>query len=235
MKNIHITEEGSSTMAPVKQDRFASGVGFKFLTKHYDYLINNFFNVDEIIDRFIGQIDVRPGMKLLDVGCGTGNLLISLHSRIPGVQLFGIDIDPEMISISRNKMDLAGLNGSVKLIQSSADVLPFEPESLDRVVSSLALHHLPAETRRKHLKRSFEILKPGGSLHVMDWGKPVSLLQHVGATFEILTDGYSCFSDSLRGKIPERIAEAGFVEIQEYNTRNETFGTLHFYSALKPV
>jgi len=222
-------------MSSSKSEKFAPAIGFRFLTKYYDVLVNSTLDVDTILGRFADQIALKPGMNLLDVGCGTGNLLFLLHRLSPDAKLHGMDIDPEMISMAKEKARKAGLNGNPRIFQNGADELDFPSNSLDRVVSSLALHHLSRDVRRKNLRQSYEILKPGGEIHILDWGKPEGAFHFIGTAFELLTDGYSGASDVLFGRIPRLLSETGFADIVELDPYRAVFGTLHYYKAVKPV
>jgi ubiquinone/menaquinone biosynthesis C-methylase UbiE len=101
----------------------------------------------------------------LDVGCGTGRLLASLHSAWPGLKLAGIDLSAPYLEEARR---LIGRTARVKLIEAAAETLPFDDARLDLVVSSFLLHELPKEIRAQVLAEMARVLKPGGLVVIVD-------------------------------------------------------------------
>ena len=86
----------------------------------------------------------------------------------------GLDGDAKVLAIAREKVARAGVE--VELREGMAFTPPFPPASFDRVVSSLVLHHLASVNKRATLARVRELLRPGGELHVADWGRPQNVL-----------------------------------------------------------
>lgn len=101
----------------------------------------------------------------LDVGCGTGRLLASLHGAWPGMKLTGIDLSAPYLEEARR---LIGRTARVKLDEAAAEALPFDDASLDLVVSSFLLHELPKEIRAQVLAEMARVAKPGGLVVIVD-------------------------------------------------------------------
>ena len=101
----------------------------------------------------------------LDVGCGTGRLLASLHGAWPGMKLTGIDLSAPYLEEARR---LIGRTARVKLDEAAAEALPFDDASLDLVVSSFLLHELPKEIRARVLAEMARVAKPGGLVVIVD-------------------------------------------------------------------
>ncbi|MBI3199611.1 MAG: class I SAM-dependent methyltransferase [Rhodospirillales bacterium] len=101
----------------------------------------------------------------LDVGCGTGRLLASLHGAWPGMKLTGIDLSAPYLEEARR---LIGRTARVKLEEAAAEALPFDDASLDLVVSSFLLHELPNQIRMQVLAEVARVLKPGGLVVIVD-------------------------------------------------------------------
>ncbi len=118
-------------------------------------------------DRLIERLDCRPGMTVLEIGCGTGRNLDRIARRWPGVALFGLDISSEMLKSAE-----ATLKGRARL--SLGDAVAFDAAALfgraafDRVVISFALSMIPEWEAA--LAHSVDCLAPGGSLHIVDFG-----------------------------------------------------------------
>lgn len=65
------------------------------------------------------------------------------------------------------------------LEQALAEKLPFPKASMDVVISSLFFHHLTTNQKREALEEICRVLRPGGTLHVADWGKPSNFLMRL--------------------------------------------------------
>src|SRR5262245_54397141 len=103
-----------------------------------------------------------PYVRVLDVGCGTGELLRRLGQSYPGATLAGIDPVPQMLAVAKGK-----LSGRGDLRVGYADALPWADASFDVVVSCNMFHYIthPVEA----LREMGRLLKPGGKLVVTDW------------------------------------------------------------------
>jgi ubiquinone/menaquinone biosynthesis C-methylase UbiE len=121
----------------------------------------------------IEQATLRPGQRVLDVGCGTGSLLVQIKRRYPSIEIVGLDPDPRALGRARRKGVRAAL--SLQLDQGFADELPYADASFDRVMSSFMFHHLEEVDRSRMLREVRRVLKPGARLHLMDFVKADSL------------------------------------------------------------
>jgi len=113
---------------------------------------------------WLGGRDQRT-LRGLDVGCGTGRLLAFLHDAWPGIRWTGLDLSPPYLAEARR---LIGRTARVKLIEGAAEKLPFEPASMNLVVSSFLLHELPAPVRIKALAEMRRVLTPDGLVVIVD-------------------------------------------------------------------
>lgn len=106
---------------------------------------------------------LAPRSRVLDLGCGTGSLLIQLCQRqAENLELVGLDLSPEMLSMARAK-----LPERVELLEGNAENIPLADRSFDLVVSCSVYHFwrhpeiVLGEIRR--------VLRPGGSVVIADW------------------------------------------------------------------
>jgi ubiquinone/menaquinone biosynthesis C-methylase UbiE len=161
---------------------------------------------------------------VLDIGCGTGTLAIQMCAREPGVDVVGLDPDPQALARARAKADRAGV--CVTWQQGFADALPFADASFDRVFSSFMFHHLDAEVKRGALREVARVLRPGGSLHLLDFGGSGA---HSHGLIGRLFHRSEHLRDNLEGRIPGLFEEAGLRDAHEVSHRSTLFGSIAWY------
>lgn len=117
---------------------------------------------------------VAPGQHVLDVGCGTGNLLLAVLRATPDAVATGLDPDGAALRRAARKARRRGFGrrGDVTLVRGFADRLPAADGSQDHVVSSLALHHVPMDEKRRFAAELVRVLRPGGLVTVADLDAP---------------------------------------------------------------
>jgi ubiquinone/menaquinone biosynthesis C-methylase UbiE len=109
---------------------------------------------------------VRPGSRVLDVGCGTGSLAIEAY-RESMAAVSGVDASPDMLAIARRKAKRAGVNATFSL--ASAEALPCADDSFDVVFNTIMLHHLPRAARVRCAGEMRRVLKANGRLLVVEF------------------------------------------------------------------
>lgn len=116
----------------------------------------------------LDSLDIRPGQRILDVGCGSGRHLAALYGY-PGIAVFGVDLNSEDIRQAKKRLELhdrLGEHGSGRWRLATADArrLPFLDETFDLVICSEVLEHIKNhEAAAREITR---VLKPGRSLVV---------------------------------------------------------------------
>jgi len=109
-----------------------------------------------------GALPLSAGPRVLDVGCGSGQLLGRLIDREPGLKLTGVDASAPMLGQARRR-----LGERASLVLGDAQRLPLADGCMDAVASVSLLHFLPEP--RRALSEWNRVLKPGGHLLVADW------------------------------------------------------------------
>lgn len=145
---------------------FLPGMGKTWLLPLYD-MFTRISGVGRLHERAASVAAVGDGDDVMDVGCGTGNLALAVLRAAPGARVTGLDPDGAALRIAARKAVRRGLD--VDLVQAYADRLPAEDGSLDRVVSSLALHHVDEEARRGFAREALRVLRPGGTITILDF------------------------------------------------------------------
>ncbi|MCI0350060.1 MAG: class I SAM-dependent methyltransferase [Acidobacteriales bacterium] len=120
----------------------------------------------------LDQARIAAGDWVLDIGCGTGTMVLLIKRLYPAVEVIGLDPDPKALARARRKAERA--QASIQLDQGFSTGLPYADASFDRVLSSFMLHHVPADQKLGTLGEVLRVLKPGGSFHMLDFSKPPS-------------------------------------------------------------
>lgn len=107
-----------------------------------------------------------PGQPALDVCCGTGDVALALARR--GARVTGLDFSSEMLAVARRRAQARNL--AVDFVPGDALALPFPDATFDAVTISYGLRNLADFTAG--LAEMVRVLRPGGRLLVLDFGKP---------------------------------------------------------------
>jgi ubiquinone/menaquinone biosynthesis C-methylase UbiE len=103
--------------------------------------------------------------------------------------------------------------------------------AVDRVVVSLVLHHLTDAAKADALGEMRRVLKPGGRLHVADWGRPRGLVPQVGFRVLQQIDGVETTRALGEGRLPDLLRAAGFADVRTHLRLATAFGTLELHAA----
>lgn len=123
-------------------------------------------------DRLIDQLDLKPGARVLEVGCGTARNLVRIGEKYPQIRLFGLDASSAMLVSAKRSLRVAGLADRAKLIQAYAEELSpslfGETEGFDAILFSYSLSMIP--DWKAALRAALSALTPEGRLHIVDFG-----------------------------------------------------------------
>jgi ubiquinone/menaquinone biosynthesis C-methylase UbiE len=206
--------------------RYIPALSFRWLTPLYDPLLKWVMREETFKRKLVQQVNIQPKMKVLDLGCGTGTLTLMLKRAHPEAEVTGLDGDPQVLKIARDKTR----GTSIQSDEGLASSLPYPDSAFDRVVTSLVIHHLVADDKRRAFKEIHRVLKPSGELHILDFGAPhTTLTRFMTKYMRRLEEA----ADNFDGQIPLFVTEAGFGEVKEAQNFVTIFGPLSLWRAVK--
>jgi ubiquinone/menaquinone biosynthesis C-methylase UbiE len=176
------------------------------------------------------QAAVRPGHRVLDIGCGTGSLLVLIKSKHPNVEAVGLDPDPRALERARRKARRAAF--SIQLDQGFSDELPYPEGAFDRVFSSFMLHHLEPAEKETTLREVRRVLRPGARFHLLDFATPDS--DSAGPLARRLHSSHR-LKDNSDEQILSLMRRAGLSDAQRVAGRSLLIGHIAYYEALVPA
>lgn len=157
-------------------------------------------------EKVLGLLPLKTGNRVLEVGCGTGTVTLTLAERVGAAgEAVGIDPSPEMLARALRKLSQNPLPQVVFLSGAGAP-LPFTDVYFDSVVFFLVLHEMAHEDRIDSLKEAVRVLKPGGHLLVGELARPESSAGRLLLRLMLLVEEEEA-TDFLRRGLAEVMAE----------------------------
>jgi ubiquinone/menaquinone biosynthesis C-methylase UbiE len=193
----------------------------------YD-LLARLFGFHRVHQRLIDQAELADDQRVLEIGCGTGNLSIRAKRARPGAEVIGSDPDP--LALKRAQRKVKGLTG-IRFEQGYAQRLPYDDGEFDRVLSSMMLHHLDGDAKTAAADEIFRVLRPGGRLHLVDMGGNMTADDGLAAR---LIRHSPHAAGNLGDAIPRLLGSAGFDCTELATQRHRFVGRLTYFSATRP-
>ena len=176
--------------------------------RHYDLFVKvlTLGQMGVVRRKTVELAGIRPGDRVLDVGCGTGDLTLVAAARA-GAQgeVVGIDASPEMIEVARQKTPQGT---SARFEIALIERIPFPDNYFDVVLSSLMLHHLPGDLKQRGLAEVRRVLKPGGRVLIVDMSSRPS---EVGKALLSLSGHRSSLRQT--GDLQPLLIQSGFADV----------------------
>jgi ubiquinone/menaquinone biosynthesis C-methylase UbiE len=186
----------------------------------YDPVVS-FMGAARAREELIKQASIQPNQRVLDLGCGTGTLVVLLKRKYPAAEIVGVDPDPKALQRAQKKIRRAGV--AVQLDEGFADELPYEAGTFDRVLSSFMLHHLEEHEREKTLREVLRVLKPVGTFHLLDFaGGEDKAPGRLGR----LVNSHARLEDNSQQRILQLMRRAGFTNAEKVKDGSLLFGLL---------
>lgn len=214
---------------------FLPGMGKTWLMPLYDPF-TRLIGVPRFRSELIRLADVATGQTVLDVGCGSGDLLVALARAVPGVEPTGVD--PDGIALGRAARKAAAAGIGLTLIRGYADALPVPDASMDHLVSSLAIHHLDADSRTAFAAEARRVLRPGGKVTILDFGGSSGhhrhgAIGHLTGMIDAAIRKSPQLQPNLDDGLPQLLRAAGFADAAEIAHQQTIVGPLTFVRATR--
>jgi ubiquinone/menaquinone biosynthesis C-methylase UbiE len=204
---------------------YIPAAGHEWALPLYDPIVK-LLGGDRARKALLDQAAIQTGYRVLDIGCGTGDLVTLIKGLHPDVDVVGLDPDPKALIRARRKAERAAV--LIQLDQGFSDELPYPDASFDRVFSSFMLHHLQAGEKERTLREVRRVLKPGGSLHLLDFGGPES--GHNGFLARLFHSSHTLKHNS-DSRIIALMSQAGLANPMVVGRRTMLFGKIAYYQA----
>jgi ubiquinone/menaquinone biosynthesis C-methylase UbiE len=188
-----------------------------------------FMRETSINSRLVEQGRIENGQRVLDLGCGTATLSILIKKAQPGADVIGIDGNRKIIEVAEAETRKQGVN--IPLFDAMVFDLPCRDNYFDRVFASMLFHHLATKDKILAAKEMCRILKPGGELHVADFGTPQNSLM---AFISRIMLHFEEVDDNIQGLLPHVVYAADFEHIETTTELMTIFGTISLLRAKKP-
>lgn len=225
------------------------------VTKMFDSVSAQYDRLNRVISLGIDQswrkkvvrlASEKKPHKILDIATGTGDLAIAL-TKTEAEKIIGLDISPGMLSIGRKKVGSLQLDNTIAMVLGDSEKLDFDTASFDLVTVAFGVRNF--ENLNKGLQELFRVLKPNGTLLVLETAVPTKfpfkqgyrlysgwivplmgkLLSRDKLAYQYLSDSAAAFP---HGKAFNNILEKiGFINVED---NPQTLGVASIYCATKP-
>lgn len=207
---------------------YLPATGHQALLPAYD-LMSRLLGFNSVYRKLIGQAELADGQRVLEIGCGTGNVIIAAKCARPSIAAVGCDPDPRILArASRKTVNMSG----IQFDEAYAQRLPYADGEFDRVLSSMMLHHVGEDSKPDVAAEIFRVLRPGGRLHLVDIAG--GLHAHHGLLARLMKRNPH-FTSNIGDAIPRLLSGAGFDCTEVAVQPHRLFGQLAYYQATRPV
>ena len=196
--------------------------------------------------RVVDLLIPKKPESILDIATGTGDLALAL-SATKASRIIGLDISAGMLSVGKDKVKAENLENTIEMVIGDSEALTYEENSFDAVTVAFGVRNF--ENLELGLSELFRVLKPGGTLVVLETAVPSRfpfkqgykfhtqvIIPLMGKLFTRDQAAYKYLSDSAavfpHGKQFNNILEKmGFIEVED---NPQTLGVASIYCATKP-
>lgn len=206
--------------------RYVPALGFHWLTSLYDPLIRTWGAMSRVRSSVIDALELKPGLRVLELGAGSGRLAIEIKRRHPDVTIDAVDADVSMVTRAKRNAARAGVN--IAFHEADMTRLP-DLGTFDRIYSTMVFHHLLPAAKTRALADAKRVLRPDGCFVVADFGRPRDALQL--ALFSLVQqplDGYANTAPHRDGRY-ESAVRGTFGSVRSAAVWRTAAGTLEMF------
>ena len=211
--------------------QFTPALGYRILTPVYDLAVRLLTRENTWRSAVVALLAPQAGERILDVGCGTGSLLIRVGKLEPEAKLIGLDPDSGVLEIARRKAEKSGVD--VLWQNGFLDQTMVERIGpVSTIVSTLVFHQTSLDAKADLLSAMYSLLQQDGRLCIADYGlQRTRLMRTLFRTTVQAVDGTSDTQPNADGVLPKLIQAAGFVNVRERDVINTSTGSISLYQA----
>jgi len=221
---------------------------FDNISGNYDFLNHVLsLNIDKVWrKKTVKKIAQNKPQNVLDVATGTGDLAIALQKGSGAKKITGLDLSQGMLDVGIEKIKKLGLSESIEMIKGDSEKLPFSDNTYDAITVAFGVRNF--ENLNKGLSELYRVLKPGGTLAVLEFSQPTqfpfkqfyqfyfkNILPRLGKMVSKDSTAYTYLPESV-GAFPYGEAfkaELNKVDFKKSNAKKLTFGVASLYTATK--
>ncbi|KZK66875.1 bifunctional demethylmenaquinone methyltransferase/2-methoxy-6-polyprenyl-1,4-benzoquinol methylase [Shewanella baltica] len=238
------THFGYKTVEADKKAELVAGV-FHSVAAKYDIMNDVMsFGIHRFWKRYTIEVSgARPGMKVLDLAGGTGDLTAKFSHLVGDKgEVVLADINDSMLKVGRTKLRDKGIVSNVSYVQANAEALPFPDNHFDIITIAFGLRNVTDKDAA--LRSMNRVLKPGGKLLVLEFSKPqheimrkvydlysFKVLPKMGELITKDADSYEYLAESIRmhpdqDTLKQMMVDAGFEQV-DYTNMTDGIVALH--------
>ena len=238
------THFGYKTVEADKKADLVAGV-FHSVAAKYDIMNDVMsFGIHRFWKRYTIEVAAaRPGMKVLDLAGGTGDLTAKFSNLVGDRgQVVLADINDSMLKVGRTKLRDKGIVNNVSYVQANAEALPFPDNHFDIITIAFGLRNVTDKDAA--LRSMLRVLKPGGKLLVLEFSTPkhelmrkvydvysFKILPKMGSVITQDADSYEYLAESIRmhpdqDTLKQMMVDAGFEQV-DYTNMTDGIVALH--------
>ncbi|RRJ93735.1 bifunctional demethylmenaquinone methyltransferase/2-methoxy-6-polyprenyl-1,4-benzoquinol methylase UbiE [Flavobacterium macacae] len=195
--------------------------------------------------KVLKMVASKKPANILDIATGTGDMAILL-AQTTAQKIVGLDISAGMLDVGRKKIEAKNLSSKIEMVHADSENIPFGDNSFDAITVGYGIRNF--ETLEKGLAEIYRVLKPGGTLVILETSNPTktpykqfytfytkNILPLIGKMFSKDQSAYGYLSESANGfpygeALNNILRKIGFIDVAD---QPQTFGVATIYSASK--